>query len=863
MQNKKLILTLAVFAVFMGIWYVAKIYLFPAPPKPDQTPPGPTTTFTFADGTQTALRQGVQGGAKQQKQAQAEVERSVLALAAGPFIRLAQPSDFHKPKFVAEAGTPKKDSRRITLGSKDPNSKYHLQVEFDSRGGGVRQVVLNKFQAVDGTGQPMWEDADKKVRKLEVLVPEDPNDALSDLIYHFNLENARHDETGEHPLDTLGVTNWSVDEAPPPSSSADDGDTPQRVVFRYRLEGKGNYGGKYIVITKTYTLKPGDYHVGLEVKMYKETPDDKELWFRYQLAGAHGLPIEGKWYTNTFRNALIGQQEKANKAVYRDIQDARAVTLKEGGDEILRDPDRFIRYAAVAIQYFCSAIVVDDEQEKQDYLSRARPTVETTAVKGTVRSVAADRFVLDVGGKYDQTFWIDNKLRDEGLAPGMPLGVVYRTNGKDEDVVVKLYRGDQVSKLQPLFENDITVRVSTEPIDLKDSSPDKPVVHKYLLYNGPMKVMLLGHMTGPATVPDEVVTRYTDKLGLNTLVDYHSPGKMGEFANMIGWTWLVIHTTNLMHLVLGLLKWTGLPYPLCIIFLTIMVRGMMFPISRKAAMTNIKMQELQPEIKKLKEKFKDDPQALNREVWALQRRSGANPLSTCWLMFLQMPIFMGLYFALQESIFFRAAPAWPTWVPWMTNLAAPDMIFPWSESIPFISAPESYGSFFYLGPYFNILPVLAVTLMIFQQKYTMPPPTDEQQEMQQKMMKYMMVFMGLMFYKVPCGLVLYFIASSIWGFCERKLLPKKKKLATATTETSGGTSAPVAPTTAITVSNGSAKGRNRAKQGKKRKSESNAAPADNADGSMFQRVLDWWRDRRERVSDWWQKIQDEAQKKNR
>ena len=64
--------------------------------------------------------------------------------------------------------------------------------------------------------------------------------------------------------------------------------------------------------------------------------------------------------------------------------------------------------------------------------------------------------------------------------------------------------------------------------------------------------------------------------------------------------------------------------------------------------------------------------------------------------------------------------------------------------------------------------------MIVQQKMMTPPPTDEQQAMQQKMMKYMMVFFGLMFYKVAAGLCLYFIASSLWGFAERKLLPKKK-----------------------------------------------------------------------------------------
>ena len=102
------------------------------------------------------------------------------------------------------------------------------------------------------------------------------------------------------------------------------------------------------------------------------------------------------------------------------------------------------------------------------------------------------------------------------------------------------------------------------------------------------------------------------------------------------------------------------------------------------------------------------------------------------------------------------------------------MLIRWGEWIPFISDPDSFGMFYYLGPYFNLLPIIAVVLMLVQQKLMTPPPADEQQEMQQKMMKYMMIFFGLMFYKVPAGLCLYFIASTGWGVAERKLLPKKK-----------------------------------------------------------------------------------------
>jgi YidC/Oxa1 family membrane protein insertase len=65
--------------------------------------------------------------------------------------------------------------------------------------------------------------------------------------------------------------------------------------------------------------------------------------------------------------------------------------------------------------------------------------------------------------------------------------------------------------------------------------------------------------------------------------------------------------------------------------------------------------------------------------------------------------------------------------------------------------------------------------MFFQQKMMMPPPADEEQAMQQKMMNFMMIFFGAMFYRVPSGLCIYFIASSVWGMVERWLLNKLSK----------------------------------------------------------------------------------------
>jgi YidC/Oxa1 family membrane protein insertase len=84
----------------------------------------------------------------------------------------------------------------------------------------------------------------------------------------------------------------------------------------------------------------------------------------------------------------------------------------------------------------------------------------------------------------------------------------------------------------------------------------------------------------------------------------------------------------------------------------------------------------------------------------------------------------------------------------------------------------------WLGPYFNILPVIVVALFLAQQKMFMPPATDEQTAMTQKMMNIMTLMMGLFFFRVPAGLCIYFITSSLWGICERilvkKTLPKGK-----------------------------------------------------------------------------------------
>lgn len=652
------------------------------------------------------------------------------------------------------------EAKLLTLGDAGKASKYNLRVVLDPLGGGVRSVKLNKFRAADEDGRPVLDEEGMD------LVPGSANlHEPSHLLYHFPLNDK---DAESRPLDTLGRRTWDV-------VTAEAG----KVAFRTTIDG--------VVITKTYTLHEGDYHLGLQVDLTRPMGD--AVRFRYQLTGAKGLPVEGKWYTSIFRNAMVGLEDDSG-AISRVFQDLRQIDLWGGGTPVLRvdreeaerqrSKEQFIRYAGIGVQYFASVIAVDEQANKK-FLRRATPSLETAVAKGKVKEKAVGGPVESLtlrsdDGKTETTIYVPADLKGKlgDVQAGEAVAVIYQTLSWDPalkecpKLAVDLRVGQEAQATHAMWENDISVRVTTEPVAL---AAGETVSHKYVLYNGPVKPSQLGQLRGDAAVAADVVERYSEKLKLYTLTDYQSPGWAGNVSGTIGWSKLVIFCTNVMHKVLGWLTVVIPSYGLSIIALTLLVRMMMFPLSLKQAAMGQKMQALQPELKLLAEKHKDDKAAYAQAQMELFRKNGVNPLGSCWVVLLQMPIFMGLYFALQESIQFRLASFWPTWI---VNLAAPDMLFGWGRSIWLISRDADYGGLIYLGPYFNLLPLFAVALMVVQQKLMMPPPADKEQEFQQKIMRYMMIVMGIFFYKIAAGLCIYIITSTLWGFAERKFLPKAK-----------------------------------------------------------------------------------------
>lgn len=269
--------------------------------------------------------------------------------------------------------------------------------------------------------------------------------------------------------------------------------------------------------------------------------------------------------------------------------------------------------------------------------------------------------------------------------------------------------------------SDISVLLTSNEVPLAAAGgKGSSVTNEYTLYAGPKRKDLL------------------EPYGATGIINY---GWFGIIAR--GMLWLL----NFFHSLFA-------PYWLAIILLTVCVRGALFPLSRKQAKSANKMKELQPKIAELKKKYGDDREKMAKAQMELFARHGYNPLAGCLPVFLQFPIFIGLYQSLSNAVELRLAPFL-----WINNLAAPDALFQLGFKVPLLGWTT-----------FNLLPIITIVLFIAQQKMFMPPATDEQTAMQQKLMTYMPIFFGFLFYNVPSGLCLYFIASSLWGVTERKLL---------------------------------------------------------------------------------------------
>ncbi len=261
--------------------------------------------------------------------------------------------------------------------------------------------------------------------------------------------------------------------------------------------------------------------------------------------------------------------------------------------------------------------------------------------------------------------------------------------------------------------------------------PHESVVHNYRLFVGPLKTKALR--------------------------------AYGEYEKVITYGWClpapIIEPISkvllwLLHIFYGVMK----NYGVSIIVLTVLIRVVLFPLSRKQALSMHKMQKMSPLISELKEKYKSNRKKMNEEMMKLYKEQGVNPAAGCLPMFLQFPVLIAMYSGLSQAIELRQAP----FVLWIKDLSQPDALFNFPFSFLGISS-------------LNILPLIMIGAMVFQQKLFAQPAVDQQQSQMQMMTKFMPIIFGFFFYSMPSGLVLYWTTSTTYGVAEQVLIRRHLK----------------------------------------------------------------------------------------
>ena len=258
----------------------------------------------------------------------------------------------------------------------------------------------------------------------------------------------------------------------------------------------------------------------------------------------------------------------------------------------------------------------------------------------------------------------------------------------------------------------------------------------------------------PVSIPPDskVSTDFSICISPNKISTLSTEGRQFEKAVDFGWTDIIARP--LQHILLFFEKYFG-NYGVSIILLTILIKIIFWPLSYKSYKSMGEMKKLQPILLKLREKYKGNKQLMNQEMMNLYRTYKVNPMSGCFPMLIQIPVFFALFRVLGSTIELRHAP----FIFWINDLSAPDRLFSFPFSIPLMSQP--YG-----------IPVLTLLMggsMWLQQKMS-PAPGDPAQA---RIMMLLPIIFTFMFINFPSGLVLYWLVNNILSIGQQYYVTKK------------------------------------------------------------------------------------------
>ncbi|EHH69230.1 membrane protein insertase YidC [Gluconobacter morbifer] len=241
--------------------------------------------------------------------------------------------------------------------------------------------------------------------------------------------------------------------------------------------------------------------------------------------------------------------------------------------------------------------------------------------------------------------------------------------------------------------------------------------------------------------------------------DLRIPG----FDKAIDFGWFSFLTRPILYLLHWLYVHLG-NFGLALMALTLIVKIVLFPLASKAAVSSARMRMLAPKIKEIREKFKDDPMAMNQRVMGLYREEGVNPASGCLPVLIQAPIFFCLYKMLNISIDERHAPFFG----WIRDLSVPDPtnVFNLFGLLPF--DPTAYGSFLHVSVWGV---ALGLTFWLLQRQTTVSLDPAQARVMQFTPLMYVFIMSGF-----PASLLVYYTWNNLLTFAQQTFIQRRTKL---------------------------------------------------------------------------------------
>ena len=563
---------------------------------------------------------------------------------------------------------------------------------------------------------------------------------------------------GTEPVDLLSVYSpdyagvkvngsdlvWTPVGTPPDTIDLHNTPGEFRIAFQTRID--------QVEVTKTFVFRTDTHEwfgyavdVDLDFKNIGENTTDA---LTYELTWGPGITGDREPYDPHY-GALGGSLTRAELPSFHDVRD-RDVTIPGPQDkdgELVDMSNRRTIWAALDSKYFVAAILASDLDpvrgvERQAIFSEYRALdLPWDPERAQEREVERLRLLSSIGKDWmtnKDHLWSERTRRMLFVFPTGKMSVndeilTATASVKDNDkALTKLEE-----RLQRTYADYTTVVNMLSGTRLQVSGffldPGQSVTDHFRIYAGPKHTEMLGDILLPA---DDAPAHMNETV------------RLGFFAPVAkGLLWLL----KLFH---GLLR----NYGAAIILLTIVVRGLLFPLSQHSSESMKRMQTrtkiIQPFLDEAKRKFKDDPQKMNSETMKIYRKYGVNPagqLGGCLVMAAQMPIFIAMFQMLRNAAELRGEP----FTLWITDLTAPDLLFTVA------------------GVPIRVLPLFMTAGTILQQK--MNPAAGTMGGSQRTMMYLMPLMFLFILYNMASGLNLYWGVSTILGVAQQYLVGKYGK----------------------------------------------------------------------------------------